>query len=142
MQLNNPPPHTHTHPLELYQKKHLPTHTHDEEGFAQTTRCALSQRGLLDPIKPAYKQSQSDGQLILTASAFNRLWINVLAVLVTVPTVTQNLLVPLSTSSITARHILDFMAQGNMTEAEAPTVCLDATPSRLSVSPPPSSPHL
>jgi len=55
-----------------YQKKHSPTHTHEEEeGFTQTTRSALSQRGLLDPIKPAYNQSQLDGWLKLTDSAFN-----------------------------------------------------------------------
>ena len=34
---------------------------------------ALSQRGLLDPIKLAYDQRRSDGQLKLTSSAFNRL---------------------------------------------------------------------
>jgi len=32
------------------------THEEEEEGFAQTTRSALSQRGLLDPINPAYNQ--------------------------------------------------------------------------------------
>jgi len=38
------------------KSKHSSTHTHDdeEEGFAQTTRPALSQRGLLDPIKPPF----------------------------------------------------------------------------------------
>jgi len=30
----------------------------------------LSQRGLLDPTKPAYNRSQPDGRLRLTASAF------------------------------------------------------------------------
>ena len=41
-----------------YQKEHSPTHTHEkEEGFAQTTRCALSQGWLSDRIKPAYNQS-------------------------------------------------------------------------------------
>ena len=51
------------------------THTHEEEEerFTQTTRSALSQRRLLDPIKPAYNQSRLDGRLRLTASAFNRL---------------------------------------------------------------------
>ena len=34
---------------------------------------ALRQRGLLDPIKLAYDQRRPDGQLKLTASAFNRL---------------------------------------------------------------------
>ena len=34
---------------------------------------ALSQRGLLDPIKLAYDQRWPDGRLKLTASAFNRL---------------------------------------------------------------------
>jgi len=49
----------------------------------------LSQRGLLDPIKPAYNQSRPDGQLNLTASTFDRLWISMPAILVTVPTVMQ-----------------------------------------------------
>jgi len=44
-----------------------------------------------------------------------------------------------STSSITACHLLDFMEHGNITEADAPTIHLDATPSGLSVPPPPSS---
>jgi len=75
----------------------------------------------------------------LTASAFNRLWISMPAVLVTVPTVPQNLLLSLSTSSIIARHLLDYMVQGKITEADTPTIRLDTTPSGLSV--PPSSPH-
>ena len=66
-----------------YQKKHSPTHTHEEEEerFAQITKSmavevhplygALSQRGLLDAIKPAYNQSRLDGRLKLTASTFN-----------------------------------------------------------------------
>ena len=62
------------------------------------------------------------------------------AVLVTVPTVMQNSLHPLSTSSITARHLLDFIAQAKITEADAPTIRLDATQSGLSVPPPPSYP--
>ena len=33
----------------------------------------MSQRGLLEPIKPAYDQRRPDGRLKLTASAFNRL---------------------------------------------------------------------
>jgi len=96
---------------------------------------------LLDPIKPVYNQTQPDGQLKLTASAFNRLLISMPAVLVTVPAVTQNSLHPLSTSSIMARHLLDFMVQGKITEADAPTIRLDTTPIELSVPPPPSSPH-
>ena len=64
-----------------YQKKHSPTHTCEEGGFAQTTRSAFSQWGLLDPIKPAYNQSRPDGRFKLTASAFNRLWISMLAFL-------------------------------------------------------------
>ena len=59
------------------------------------------------------------------------------AVLVTVPTVPQNLLLSLSTSSIIARHLLDYMVQGKITEADTPTIRLDTTPSGLSV--PPSS---
>ena len=35
-----------------------------------------------------------------------------------------------------SRHLLDFMVQGKTTEAKAPTIRLDATPSGLSV------PHL
>jgi len=122
-----------------YQKNHSPIHTHDEEGFEPTTKSALSQRGLLDPIKPAYNQSRPDGRLKLTTSGFNRLWINMPAVLVAVPTVMQNSLHPISISHITARHLLDFMAQ--ITEADTLTICLDATQPRLSVLRPPSSPH-
>jgi len=95
----------------------------------------LSQRGLLDPVKPAYNQSQPGGRLKLTASAFNRLWISMPAVLVTVPTVTQNLLHPLSTSSITPRHLVNLMLQRKITQADALTIRLDATPSGLSVPP-------
>jgi len=104
-----------------YQKKHSPTYTseEEEEGFTQTATSALSQRGLLDPIKPGYNQSWPDVRLKLTASAFSRLWISMPAVLVTVPAVTQNSLHPLSTSSITARHLLDFMVQEKITEADA-----------------------
>jgi len=56
----------------ITQKKHSPIQTHEEEGegFAQTTRSSLSQRGLTDPVKSAYNQSWLDGWLRLTASAF------------------------------------------------------------------------
>ena len=102
-----------------YQKKPSPTHNHevDKEAFTQTTRSALSQRGLLDPIKPTYNQSR---RLELTASTFNRLWISIPAVLVTVPTVMQNSLHPLSTSSITDRHLLDFMVHHPVRTISAP----------------------
>jgi len=63
------------------------------------------------------------------------------AFLVAVLTVMQNSLHLLSTSSITARQLLGFMVQGKITEADTPIIHLDATPSRLSVPPPPSSPH-
>jgi len=63
------------------------------------------------------------------------------AVLVAVPTVMRNLLHPLSTSFITAHHLLDFMVQEKITEADTPTVHTDTTPSGLPVPPPPSSPH-
>ena len=52
----------------------------EEEGFAWTTKSvawnsspysALSQRGLLDPVKLAYDHRQLDDWLKLTASAFN-----------------------------------------------------------------------
>jgi len=51
---------------------------------------------------------------------------------ITVPAVMQNSLHPLSTSSITACHLLDFVVQGKITEADALTIHLDSTPSRLS----------
>ena len=47
-----------------------------------------------------------------------------LAVLVAIPTTTENSLHPLSTYSIIVFHPLDFMVQGKITEADAP-VCLD-----------------
>jgi len=59
------------------------------------------------------------------------------AVLVAVPTVMENSLHPLSTSSITAHRLLDFMVQGKTTEADAPTIRLDATASGPSVTPTP-----
>jgi len=65
-----------------YQRKHSPAHIHEEaeeEGFTQTTRSALSQQGLSEPIKPAYNQSRPDVRLELTASAYSRLWITMLA---------------------------------------------------------------
>ena len=64
------------------------------------------------------------------------------AVLVTVYTVMQyELAASLSTSSIIARHLLDFMQQQKITEAGTSTICLDTTLSGLLVPPPPSSPH-
>ena len=79
-------------PDEPVLKETSPTHTHEEEeeGFAQKTRSASSQRRLLEPNMPAYNPSQLDGWLKLTASAFNQLWISMPTVLVTVPTVMQN----------------------------------------------------
>jgi len=76
------------------------------------------------------------GWLKLTASDFNRQWISMPTVLVAVPTVTPNSLHPLSTSSITACHLLDFMVQGKITDAGTLTTRLDATASG------PSVPHL
>jgi len=60
------------------------------------------------------------------------------AVLVAVPNVMLNSLHLLSTYSITARRLLDYVMQGKITEADSPTIHLDATPSGLSVPPPPS----
>jgi len=58
-----------------YQKKHLPTHAHEEEeeeGFAQTTRSSLSQRGFLDPVKSAYRRVKIlESVLILYVSNFS-----------------------------------------------------------------------
>jgi len=84
---------------------HIQTGQKDKDGQQRHNECistqtvsSAGQRGLLDPIKPAYNQSQLDGWLNLTASTHNQLWISMLAVMVTVSTVTQNLLCPLSTS--------------------------------------------
>ena len=93
---------------------------------------ALSQRGLLDPIKPAYNQSRPDGQLKLTASAFKRLWISMPTVwsqylLLCRTTVMQNSLRSLSTSCIIACYLLYFMVQGKITEAASLTVHLHIT---------------
>ena len=124
------------HPLRPTRKK---KDLHRQQGplrrSSSPLRCfesALSQRVLLNPIKPAYNQSRPGGRLKLTASAFNRLWTSMPAVL---PTATQNSnsLHPLSTSYVTARHLLGSMVQGKITEADAPTICLDTTTSGLLV---------
>ena len=119
--------HTHTGTIALsrlssttrvsqYQKKHSSTHTHVEEGFTQTTNSAFSQwQRLLEGW-----QSWSQYLLLCRTHCIG--------------------VHPLATASITARHLLDFMVQGKITEADAPTIRLDDTPSRLSVPPPPSSP--
>ena len=75
---NQPTKHIHTQPcngllsginrVSQYQKKHSPTHAHKEEEDntetqRQITRSALSQQGLLDPMKPAYNQSRPHGRL-------------------------------------------------------------------------------
>jgi len=49
------------------------------------------------------------------------------AVLVAVSTVTQNLLHPLSASSIIDCRFLDFMVLGKITEADAPAIHLERT---------------
>ena len=92
-------------------------------------RSALSQQGLLDSVKPAYNQKSAGWPG--TSSVFNRLWISMLAFLCTSPTITQK--------SLFFYHLpplLDFMVHWKVTEAESPTVQLDATPSKLLV------PHL
>ena len=58
-----------------------------------------------------------------------------------VSTIMLKLLHPLSTSSITARHLLDFMEQGNITEADAPTIYLGGHPIQT-IGAPPSSSHV
>ena len=62
-----------------------------------------------------------------------------LTVLVTVPAVKHNSLHPLPTSSITARHLLDFMIQGKNRgrHTDNPSGC---HPIRTIGAPPPSSP--
>jgi len=74
---------THSHPSGIRRGIH--TNSKDRCVGAHPLYGALSQQGLLDPVKPASNQSWSDGQLKLTASAFNRLWISMPAVLLTVP---------------------------------------------------------
>jgi len=131
-----------------YQKKHSPlmhTHEKEKEGFAQTTGSAaweLIPLTLLCASEGCQTQlSQHTTKVGRMASTYNRLRISMSAVLVAVPTVTQNsLLHPLSTSLITARHLLDVMVQAKITEADALTIRLDAIPSGLSVLPPPSHP--
>jgi len=75
---------------------------------------ALSQQGLIEPIKPAYNQSRPDGQLKLTPSDFNQqwIWISMPVVLVAVPTVMQNLLHTLSTSSKCCAPFAGFYGAG------------------------------
>ena len=94
---------THSHPWGRRRKIRTDNKVHGVE--VHPLYGALSQRGLLDAIKPAYNQSLLDGRLKLTASAFYWLWISMPTVLLTVPTVTQNTRQPLSTSSITAHHL-------------------------------------
>jgi len=57
-------------------------------------------------------------------------------------TAAHNSMHPLSTSSVIARHFLDFMVQGKITEADALRICLDVTPPGLLMPPPSSSPPL
>ena len=106
-----------THLLTLTRKKKKDLHR--QQGLLWASEGCYTQ---WHPIKPAYNQSWLDGQLILTASAFDLLWIRMLAILVTVPTVTQNLLHSLSTSSVSAHHLVDFVVQGKITEADAQTI--------------------
>ena len=64
----------------------------------KSTACELIPSRCFEPARvvrsnyrrPAYNPSQLDGWLKLTASTFNRLWISMPTVLVTVPTVMQN----------------------------------------------------
>ena len=73
----------------------------------------------------AHAETVGDGNKCLSLCGIsltcNHLWISMPAILVTVPTVSQNSLHPLSTSSIIACRILDSMVQGTITEAAAPT---------------------
>jgi len=93
------------------------------------------------PNKAAYNHSRLDGRLKLTASVFNRLWISMPAVLVAVPTVTQNSLHPLSTSSIIARHLLDFMVQEKDNSDRRTDSPSERHPIRTIDAPPPASSH-
>jgi len=70
----------------------------------------------LDPIKPAYNQS-AGWPAHINSQCLQPTMDQYAGSLVAVPTVMQNSLNPLSTSSITTRRLLDFMAQGKITEA-------------------------
>ena len=130
--------------MSQYQKKHSPTHTHEEEeGFADNkVQClgthplhgALSQRVLLDRIKPAYNPSRPDGRLRLTATTFNRLWISS-------QYTSTYCYAELAASFINFLHYCSpssgFYGAGKDNRGRQ----TDATPSRLLVRPLPSSPH-
>jgi len=110
-----------------YQNKHSPTHTKKKKDLqrhsdnkvhsvgAHPHYGAFSQWELLDPITPAYNKSRPDGRLKLTASAFNIMDQYASSLKFSVSTVMQSLH-PLSASPIIARHLLDFMVQGKITE--------------------------
>jgi len=92
---------------------------------------------LLDPIKPAYNQSRPDGRLKLTAEP-----------LTNYGSVCRQSWSHNSYNSLHPINFLhyclpspDFMVQRKVTEADTLTICLGATQSGLSVSPPPLSPH-
>ena len=101
---------------------HSPTRNKDshKQGLLRGSSSPLwcfEQARTVKTIKPAYNQKSADD--------VKQPWISMPAVLVTVPNVTQNSLHPLSTSSITARHLLNCMVQGKITEADTPTIHLD-----------------
>jgi len=77
--------------------------------LAAISRGMWDEKVCMRPIMPPYSQSRPDGRLKSTASAFNRLWISMPAVLVAAPTDMQNSLHHLLTSSISARHLLHFV---------------------------------
>ena len=120
------------HPLTPVRNKKKDSHRQQGllRGSSSLLQCFEPAR-VVQPSKPAYNQSRPDGQLKLTASTFNQLWISMPTVMVTVPAVTLNSLHPSSTSSIIARQILDFVMHGKITEADALTVRQNATLSGL-----------
>ena len=100
--------------MSWHQKKHSLTHTHEEEGFTQTTRSALSQRGLLDQIKPACNKSWPVGQVKLTGAPLTNYGSVCRQSSLQYLLLSRTRCILLSTSSITACFLLDFVVQGNM----------------------------
>jgi len=85
-------------PLTPMTKKKKDSHRQQGPLRSSTHLGALSQRVLSDPIMPAYSQPKS-GKWPAQINS-HRLWISMLAVLVTVSTAMQNTLHPLSTLAI------------------------------------------
>ena len=112
--------HTHNHLTSLYpglsgwaSTRRTITHSRQwgRRRICTDSKVCFKPVRVLDTTELAYKQS-AGWPAHINSRASNRLWISMMAVLVEVPVVLQNLLHPLSTSSITAHHLLDSVVQG------------------------------